>query len=127
VSKAEEELPIFVRTYDFLTWLTPMTNHFPRAHRRTVTQRLLDAALNFLERLVEANQLRGSERLAYLRMADAELDKVRFYLRMAHRWQWLSTGQYEHGSRMLAEMGRLLGGWQKVSSGSRAGNSQART
>ena len=36
---------------------------------------------------------------------------MRLYLRLAHRWRWLSSGQYEHVSRMVAEIGRLLGGW----------------
>ncbi len=46
-----QETPIFTRTFDFLTWLLPMTNHFPRAHRHTFTQRLLDAAFDLRERL----------------------------------------------------------------------------
>ncbi|MCA9962112.1 MAG: hypothetical protein KC443_23920 [Anaerolineales bacterium] len=45
-----QEMPIFTRTFDFLAWLLPMTNHFPRAHRHTFTQRLLDAAFDLRER-----------------------------------------------------------------------------
>ncbi len=41
---ARQEMPIFTRTFDFLTWLLPATNGFPRAHRHTFTRRLLDAA-----------------------------------------------------------------------------------
>lgn len=108
------EMPIFTKTYDFLAWLTPQTNHFPRSHRYTVTKRLQDASMNFLERLVEANNARGRQRLGLLVAADAELDKVRFYLRLAHHWRWLTPGQYEHVGRMVTEMGRLLGGWQKA-------------
>jgi hypothetical protein len=115
------ELPIFTKTYDFLAWLVPVSNHFPRAQRHTVTQRLLDAAFNFQERLVRANTLRGQARLTELRAADVELDLVRHYLRLAHRWGWLSPGQYEHASHQEAEMGRLLGGWQKVTRDSLAG------
>ena len=37
----------------------------------------------------------------------------RLYLRLAHRWRWLNDGQYEHVSRLVAEIGRLLGGWLK--------------
>ena len=43
--------------------------------------------------------------------ADAALNVLRLYLRLAHRWHWLSDGQYEHVSRLVAEIGRLLGGW----------------
>ena len=60
------EMPIFTKTSDFLKWLVPQTNHFPRSHRHTVTRRLQDAALNFLERLVEANSVRGRRRAELL-------------------------------------------------------------
>ena len=36
---------------DLLQWLVPATNHFPRAQRFTVTQRLLNAAFDLGERL----------------------------------------------------------------------------
>ena len=52
-----------------------------------------------------------SRRREALTDADASLNKLRLYLRLAHRWQWLSDGQYEHVSRLVAEIGRLLGGW----------------
>ncbi len=90
-----------------------MTNHFPRAHRHTLTQRLLDAAFDLRERLEEAN-LRRPKRMERLAEADAALGKVRLYVRLAVRFGWLTTGQYEHASGMIAEIGRLLGGWQKA-------------
>jgi len=112
-TSGQAELPIFSKTYDFLAWLVPLTNHFPRLHRHTVTRRLLDAALDFQECLLEANSLRGHHRLVQLNAADAHLSKIRLYLRLAHQWQWINPGQYEHASRLIAELGRLLGGWQK--------------
>ena len=46
-----KEMPIFTRTFDLLAWLLPMTSHFLRAHRQTVTKRLIDAACDLRERL----------------------------------------------------------------------------
>ena len=112
---SRKEMPIFTRTYDFLTWLLPATNNFPRAHRHTVTARLLNAAFNLRERLEEANIRRGSARQQKLAEADEELAKVRLYLRLVTRWQWLTTGQYQHAAKMVNEIGRLLGGWKKAS------------
>ena len=57
---------------------------------------------------------RGRARLRKLDLADAELDKVRLYLRLASRWTWLSPGQYQHAAGYVTEMGRLLGGWKKL-------------
>lgn len=111
------EMAIFTRTFDFLTWLLPTTNHFPRVHRHTFTRRLLDAAFDFQERIEEANARKGQARLEQLRRADEALGKVRTYLRLASRWQWLDEGRYVHGAGMVAEIGRLLGGWQKQTAG----------
>ena len=107
-------MPIFTRTFDLLSWLLPVTNNFPRAHRHTFTRRLLDAAFDLREQLQAADHRRGAERLSRLRAADETLDRVRLYLRLAARWGWLSSGQYQHVARMVSEIGRLLGGWQKV-------------
>jgi four helix bundle protein len=114
MTTVQNEMPIFTRTFDFLTWLLPLTNHFPRAQRFTLTQRLLDAAFNLRERLEEANYRKGQERIERLKRADEELGKVRLYMRLAARWEWVTSGQYMHAAKMLEEIGKLLGGWLKV-------------
>ena len=100
-----EEMVIFTRTYDFVSWLLPLTANFPRNQRFVVTQRLQSAALNFQELIVEANSQRGALRAERLRDADAELLKTRLYLRLCERWQWLTPGQYRHASALIAESG----------------------
>jgi len=110
----ESEMPIFTRTFDFLTWLLPATNHFPRAHRFTFTQRLLNAAFDLREYLEQANYRQGKARLERLDRADEALNRVRTYLRLAVRWEWLTSGQYQHVAEMVTEIGKLLGGWRKV-------------
>jgi hypothetical protein len=108
---------IFTRTYDLLRWLLPKSERFPKLYRGTVTQRLMDAALDLQEALLEAEVYRDKIRLRHLRRADVHLNKVRLYLRLIHQWGWLTTGQYEHVSRMTAEIGRLLGGWIRQTKG----------
>jgi len=109
-----QEMPLFTRTFDFITWLLSVTNNFPRSQRFIVTKRLLDAVMDFQEVIIAANSLRGRERLSRLEHADEVLDRVRLYLRLTARWAWLEPGQYQHAARMVSEIGRLLGGWQKA-------------
>jgi hypothetical protein len=108
-----EEMIVFARCYDLLAWLMPKAERFPRPFRSTVTQRLMDAALDLHEALFDAHSQRAGARLAALRTADAALGRLRLYLRLAHHWHWLNTGQFEHVSVMVAEIGRLVGGWLK--------------
>jgi len=107
----DQSMVIFSRTFDLLEWLLPKSERFPRAYRSTVTQRLMDAALDLQEALVSAESRQGRSRVSALRTADAALGRLRVYLRLAHRWRWLSDGQYEHAGGRVAEIGRLLGGW----------------
>ncbi len=109
-----EASPLFARTFDFLSWLLPRTESFPRPQRLVVTQRLQSAALDFQELIVDAEAARGTARRDFLRQADAALAKVRLYLRLCREWEWLTPGQYQHAAQMVAEMGRLLGGWIKT-------------
>ncbi len=111
-------MPIFSRTFDLLSWLLPVTNNFPRANRHDVTRRLLDAAFDLRESLERANLARGSLLAKHLYAADEALARLRLYLRLAVHWGWLSGGQYHHAALMLTEVGRLLGGWHKVTAGS---------
>jgi hypothetical protein len=109
-----KQSPIFARTHDLVLWLLQRSESFPRSQRFVLTKRLQDAVLDFQETLIEAALGQKPDLLGRLREADIELGKLRFYLRLCHELAWLSPGQYGHVSRMVAEVGRLLGGWQKT-------------
>lgn len=50
---------------------------------------------------------------AQLRKADMRLAALRLYIRLAHDLNILTQKQYVHVSKMLDEIGRLIGGWMK--------------
>ena len=108
-----KEMVIFTRTYDFITWLIPLTLNFPRSQRFIITKRLQDAILDFYELILEANGYRGKKRIEFLYKADTSFDKVRHYLRLCQQLNWLKAGQYKHAANLTTEIGRLLGGWIK--------------
>jgi hypothetical protein len=59
------EMVIFTHTYDLLHWLLPKSDSFPKLDRSTVTQRLMDAALDFQESLLDAEAYRDKTRLRH--------------------------------------------------------------
>lgn len=107
------ESPIFTRTYDLIRWLIPMTVKFPRSQRFVLAEAVQRTALGFQERLIEA--ARADDAAPFLRQADTDLTKLRFYLRLCRDLELMSIGQYGHAARMVDEVGRLLGGWIKSS------------
>lgn len=107
-----KDSPIFSKTYDLIAWLIPLTIKFPRQQRFVMAATIQRESLRFQELLIEAAHLRAPrERLV---AADAELDKLRTHIRLCLDLHLIQPGQYEHAARLLTEVGRLLGGWQKA-------------
>ena len=102
--------PIFVKTYDLLKWLLPHTIQFPKSQRFVMAKRLEDAALGFYDAILRSAKRTGHGPEA-LKEADIELEKLRLYLRLAQDLKLLSFKQYEHASRLVSEIGKLLGAW----------------
>jgi len=105
------EARIFAKTYDLLLWLVPATLKYPREHRYALALRTQQAAFEFNELIVLARKTR--DKRALLLQADARLEQVRVYLRLAHDLGLLTLRQYEHVSREVSAVGALLGDWIK--------------
>jgi hypothetical protein len=108
-----DDMVIMTRTFELLNWLLPKSETFPRSFRNTLTRRIVNRTLDLNEQLIAAQSARGAARGISLQHADDYLQALRLYLRLIHRWRWINDGQYRHVSRMVAEIGRLLGGWRK--------------
>lgn len=113
MAMAGAESPIFVRSYELLRWLIPLTLKFPRQQRFVLAAAIQQSALRLHERLIVARHSERDALPAALAQVDVELDTLRHYLRLCHDLDLLTTGQFEHAAMGVAEIGRLLGGWRK--------------
>jgi len=107
------ESPLYVRTYELILWLIPELLKFPRTHRFGLAEHLQNLVTEFQDALIAAGKAQGDERLALLRKADAYLEQVRVWVRMSRDLRLITMRQYEHISRMMVEIGRMLGAWMK--------------
>ena len=107
------ESPLFVRTYDFLLWLVPQVQKFPRVYRFTLSERIQGLAFDFQDSLVAAGKSKGPFRRENLNRADIQLEQLRLWLRYSRDYHLITVRQYEHAARQLGEVGRMLGAWLK--------------
>lgn len=107
--------PALEAAYQFILWLIPTVEKFPRNQKFQLGDRIQNDALNVLERLIEATYSR--ERADTLRAANLALEKLRFGLRLAKDLKHLDFKRYEHGARAVDEIGRLVGGWLRNADG----------
>jgi four helix bundle protein len=110
--KTRKQSPIFTKTTDFIMWLLQHTEKFPKSERFRLARRLEDCAFEIYELLMQA--ARSSQKRRYLYLADLELEKLRFYVRVAQARKLTTIQQYHYAAESLSEIGRLLGGWLKI-------------
>lgn len=114
-----EDLPIFVKWLETTSWIAQAAEKFPKRVRGTITDRLVNLALDTVDDFVEARY--SKHKLGSLRRANLKLERIRILLRIAHEQKILPHAGYRHGVYRVNEAGKMLGGWIKQSS------SEART
>jgi hypothetical protein len=99
------------KAYDFLLWLLPKAEKFPRSFRFTVGERLVSNGLDLLLALVEAAY--SARKGELLETASRKTNGVRYLLRLSKDLRLVSMDGYAFASGKLEEIGRMVGGWQK--------------
>jgi len=108
---AAQEFLVIKRGYDFSKWLLHHTGKFPKSFRFSVAVKLENLILDFIEFTSVANMRK--QKLPLLEKADETLARLRLLFRLSYEMRFVNLQSYEHGSKCLAELGRLLGGWLK--------------
>ena len=105
------ESPLFARAYDLVKESCIQSERFPRARRAVLVRRMEDSAFGFSDAITDASKSQDPRPL--LLRADAALVRWRLCLRLCVDLKLLSDGRMEELMRLVAESGRLLGGWQR--------------
>ncbi len=85
------EHPIYPLIADFMTWLLPLVEKFPRSQRFVLGNRLLDSGYWCQRDLIRARKVHGVAKADALLSADVELEILRHQLRDAHELHCVST------------------------------------
>jgi len=100
---------IALRMETLLTWVAERVAKFPRDHRFTVGDRLIETCLEVMGLLVDASYRRDKQ--ASLAAASRGLVRARVLARLARSLRCLSESQHLHFVRESDDVGRMLGGW----------------
>jgi hypothetical protein len=87
-----DDLIIYQKTYDFLLWLYPVVNKFPKAQRFVLGQRIENKTLDLIHSIIFSNAER--DKSALLKKASVELDELRTLIRLAKDLRFVNVKQY---------------------------------
>jgi hypothetical protein len=106
-----EDLKVLQKAYDLCVYLVPMVNRFPRDFKFTLGDRVANACFDLVEALVDARYTR--ERREILTRANLRLERMRVMLRLSKDLGVFPLKSLEHSSRLIDEVGAMVGGWLK--------------
>ncbi len=106
------DLKIFQKIYDFLVWLKPTVQRFSKAYKYSLGIQLENETILLLKQIIKANMQRGSKK-ADIEQGFVSYEVIKVMVRLCYDYKLLNEKQYEYASKLLVEIGSLLGGWYK--------------
>ena len=106
-----DDSPLFARAYDLLRESCLQSERMPRSRRAVLGRRMEEAAFDFHAAITSATKVRDPRPL--LAQADVALSRWRICLRLCADLSLFSEGRLDELMKLVAENGRLLGGWQR--------------
>ena len=109
-----EELKIQQKAYDMTQYGYVCLRRFPKSERYALAADIKTHMFRIMELILVANRRR--DKRPTLEELDIELDLLRMYIRLAQDvvdHTAFPVKSYEHWSKMLNEIGKMLGGWLK--------------
>lgn len=108
------QLPVVINDcHQLLAWMLPQLDHFPRARRFTLGEKLERLLMEVLENLLEAAYQKGDSKIQRLALANRKLAVARHFWRLSFELKGCSFKSYHHGSELMVALGRQIGGWRK--------------
>lgn len=112
--QSHSNLPKVVHdTRELLLWMIPHLDKLPKNRRYTLGEKLENRLLTIMETLVAAAYA-GNKR-SQLIQANLDLEVARQLWRLCYDFKGLSSKSYEHGGRLMIEIGQQIGGWLRAS------------
>lgn len=106
-----EELKILQKTYDMVQYGYICLRQYPKSEKFTLGSETKQCMLGLIRLMITAN--RRYYKKTTIQDLDVELDALRYYVRLAKDLGFLPFNKYENWIKMLSEIGRMIGGWQK--------------
>ena len=106
-----EPAVVVQKAYDWVLWIIPKVEKFSKSYRFSIGQGLITSSIELLMNLVDATY--QSRNAGSLGAAVREVNRIRYWIRLAKDLRVINIDAYEFASKAMDEVGRMSGGWLK--------------
>lgn len=107
----KEDYPLYVKWVEATDWILATADKLPKSVRATLTHRIVNAALDVMEGIVEA--IYTKDRSYILHRLNLYIEKLRVLFGISFRRRYISASQYEFAAQLFNDAGKMIGGWKK--------------
>ena len=105
------ELSIIQKTSDLIKYFIPIITRFPKTHKFTLGERLINRLYDLLEGLIEAKYAKN--KLEKLKALNVKLDIIRHQTRFLLEFELINQKRYQYIIKLVDDIGTELGAWIK--------------
>lgn len=106
-----EDLKVLQKFCDMMEYAYIALRQYPKSEKFVLAADTKQCMYELMRLIIRANKKYYKK--TTLQDIDIELEHLRYLVRMAQRLEFLPFKKYEIWSRMLDEIGRMVGGWIK--------------
>ncbi|CCJ32905.1 MULTISPECIES: diversity-generating retroelement protein Avd [Caloramator] len=109
----QQDFKLLQKTYDMILYGNICLQQFPKHEKHVLAADIRKSMYKLLELIVRANKKYYKK--TTLEEIDIEIDVLRNLIRLSadSQLRYLPIKKYENWSKMLNEIGKMLGGWIK--------------
>ena len=107
-----EDLKILQKIYDMLAYGQICLKQFPKHEKHVLASDIRSTMYRMLELTIRANK--KYHKNTTLQDLDIEIEVLRTFLRLSLDNHYMNIHKYEVWTKMISEIGKMLGGWMKA-------------
>jgi len=104
-----EDLRIYAKSLDYITWLHNVVDKFPSHEQPTLAQPFLKIAQSIALYLAEGSARNKPQFIYYLKMAKSSVRECVVYTEIASRLELMNENEKEHSVNQMMELTKMIG------------------
>ena len=108
------ELPIYIDTFNLLSLIVDYVGAFPKLHKHTIGQRMVNVALDLFEyiRLANRSVKERERRVKYLEVFIIKFELLKVLIRLCGEKRIISIKQLSRLSILVEKIGKQANAWK---------------
>lgn len=108
----QSNLIIYQKYLELIYYTNDIVRKYPKSETFALVKEIKSSLYNGMKLLMYSiKTYKVQDKLKYLGELDINLDLLKVYIRLSHRYKYISTQNYSSWSKILTDICNMLGGW----------------